>query len=208
VERKYGHVRAVALTVGLIVSMVGASAALAAAPTETDLVYDGVVTVQWSDPVDGPMDRAAVWVTSYRDPTAFPIQMLPGTMDAAGLVVITGVARPDAGADPVFLDVRADLDTATLDAAGCMVFIDRLAETKGILSEPVVDVVLTTSVRNEVVNCPDPTATPAPTPDPTPAPTPTPVVEPTPLPTPAPTASPTPPGPRWCRSTGRSWRCP
>jgi hypothetical protein len=180
VALKYLRFWAVAIAVGLM-SMAGPGAVLAA----DDVVFDGTVTVHWVDATDGPMAGASITVSWYHDPADATYGIVPGrfTTDAAGDAVVTGVPRAAGGAEPLLLDVRGDLTTATVDDAGCVTYADWLAETKGVASELVVDVILVADTKSINVNCPEPTPTPDSV-DPTPTPN---VVDPT--PTPAPTAT-------------------
>lgn len=168
---KYRGVGAAALTAGLLLSLAAGGPALAA----DDVVMDGVVTVHWVDPDDGPIVGATITISFYHDPTEPIHSVVPGAFmtDGAGDAVITGVPHPGDGADTVFLDIRGDLATATVDEAGCTEHKSWVAETDGVPSEPVLDVVLETGLESISLDCPEPTPTPEggePTPTPTPAP--------------------------------------
>lgn len=180
---------AVALTAGLTMSIAGAGAALAVDPT-TDVVADGVVTVTWVDPDDGPISGASIEISFYHEGDADPGSLPATTTDSDGAVVITGVPRPAEGALPLLLDIRGELATATIDDAGCTTLEGWQAESTGVAAALAVDVVLSSSTKSISVTCPEPTSTPddvdpTPTPDPTSTPD---VVQPT--PTPDPTATP------------------
>jgi hypothetical protein len=182
---KYGRLWAVALTAGLILSMVGAGSTMAG----DDAVFDGVVTVHWVDPDDGPIAGATIQILYYHAPDEIPAN-LPGTftLDAAGDAVITGVPRSAEGADPILLDVRGDMATSSVDDKGCTTLMSWIAETRGIPSALEVDVILDTESRGMNIECPEPT--PTPDGEPTPSPTATPDPEPTPTPDETPTATP------------------
>ncbi len=174
---------AVALTAGLIMSIAGAGAALAADPT-TDVVADGVVSVTWVDPDDGPMAGASIEISFYHEGDENPGSLPAATTDSDGAVVITGVPRPAEGALPLLLDIRGELATATIDDAGCTTSEGWLAESKGVTAALAVDVVLSSDTKSISVTCPEPTPTPDDVdPTPTPDPTATPDVDPTPAPT-------------------------
>jgi hypothetical protein len=174
-------------------SIAGAGAALAVDPT-TDVVADGVVTITWIDPDDGPIAGASVEISFYHEGDQNPGSLPAATTDSDGSVVITGVPRPAEGALPLLLDIRGELATATIDDAGCTTLEGWQAESNGVAAALAVEVVLSSSTKSISVTCPEPTPTPddvdpTPTPDPTSDPTPTPdVVQPT--PTPDPTATP------------------
>ncbi len=162
---------AVALTAGLIVSMAGGTAVLAGEPPP-DIVMDGVVTVTWVEPEDGPMAGASILLSYYHEGDVIP-GLLPTAMtDSEGVVVITGVPRPADGAAPLLLDVRGDRSAATVNDAGCTTLEGWQAESKGFASGLSLDVVLASETKSISVNCPEPTPTPD-TVDPTPEPEPT-----------------------------------
>jgi len=162
---------AVALTAGLTMSIAMAGAALAADPT-TDVVADGVVTVTWIDPDDGPMVGASIEISFYHEGDENRESLPAATTDSDGAVVITGVPRPAEGALPLLLDIRGELATATVDDAGCTTTEGWQAESKGVVATLAVDVVLSSSTKSISVTCPEPTPTPEVV-DPTPAPDPT-----------------------------------
>jgi hypothetical protein len=143
------------LSMGLLLSMAGAGAAIAANPADDGMVWDGVVKVLWVDRVDGVHEGATVRVFFYRD--GDPIQgIMPGswTTDARGLATITGVPRPAPGADPVRLDIRADLSTAVEDDAGCTTYQSWIGQSIGVRSRESVLLLLHTTFRSEpFVNC-------------------------------------------------------
>jgi hypothetical protein len=162
---------AVALTAGLIMSIAGAGAALAADPT-TDVVADGVVTVTWIDPDEGPIAGASIEISYYRDGDENHGSLPAATTDSDGAIVISGVPRPAEGAAPLLLDIRGELSTATIDDAGCTTTEGWQAQSKGVAAALAVDVVLSSSTKSISVACPEPTPTPdvvdpPPTPDPT-----------------------------------------
>jgi hypothetical protein len=162
---------AVALTAGLIMSMAGVGAALAADPT-TDVVADGVVTVTWIDPDDGPIAGASIEISFYHEGDENRESLLAATTDSHGVVVIPAVPRPAEGAAPLLLDIRGEFATETVDAAGCTTLEGWQAESTGVAAAVAVDVVLSSSTKSISVTCPEPTPThdvvvPPPTPDPT-----------------------------------------
>jgi hypothetical protein len=162
---------AVALTAGLIMSIAGAGAALAADPT-TDVVADGTVTVAWIDPDDGPMAGASIEISFYHDGDENRESLPAATTDSDGAVVINGVPRPAEGAAPLLLDIRGELATSIVDDAGCTTTEGWQAESTGVPAALAVDVVLSASTKSISVTCPEPTPTPdvvdpTPTPDPT-----------------------------------------
>lgn len=163
--------RAVALTAGLIMSIAGAGAALAVDPT-TDVVADGVVTVTWVDPDDGPIVGASIEISFYHEGDENHVSLPAATTDSDGAVVIGGVPRPAEGALPLLLDIRGELATATIDDAGCTTLEGWQAESTGVAAALAIDVVLSSSTKSISVTCPEPTPTPdvvqpTPTPDPT-----------------------------------------
>jgi hypothetical protein len=172
------------LTAGLIVSTAAGTAVLAGEPPP-DFVMDGVVTVTWVEPEDGPMADASILISYYHEGDASHGLLPAATTDSAGVVVITGVPRAAAGALPLLLDIRADRSTATVDDAGCTALEGWLAETKGLASGLLLDVVLASETKSISVSCPEPTLDTV-EPTPTPEATPTPDVVP-----PIPTATPT-----------------
>jgi hypothetical protein len=140
---------------GLLLSMAGAGAAIAADPPADGIVWDGVVKVLWLDRVDGIHPDASVRVFFYRD--GDPIKgIMPGswTTDSHGLATITGVPRAIPGTDPVRLDIRADLSTATFDGASCTTYQDWIGRSIGVMSRETVLLLLRTTYRSEpFVNC-------------------------------------------------------
>lgn len=179
---------AVALTAGLIMPMAAGAAVLAGEPT-SGVVMDGVVTVTWVDPDDGPMAGASIQLSFYHEGDEHPASLPEATMGPDGDVVFTGVPRPADGAAPLLLDIRGDRSTATVDDAGCTTVEGWRAEATGVAANLAVEVVLASDTKSISVSCPEPTPTPdAVDPTPTLDPTPTPdVVQPTPAPTAAPT---------------------
>jgi hypothetical protein len=180
---KYGRIAAAAYLASLVISTAGAGTALAADPSPTDTVMDGVVTVHWNDPVDGPMDGATIRISWYHEGDATPNLLPEGLTDEAGDAVIS-VPRAADGAAPILLDIRGDRSTSTTGEDGCITTEDWLAQSNGVRSAPVVEVSLLADTKGLSVSCPEPTPTPVPTS------TATPVVEPT--PTRVPTATSTP----------------
>jgi hypothetical protein len=150
---------AVALTAGLIVSMAGAATVLAAEQA-SDIVMDGVLTVTWVEPEDGPMAGASIQISYYRDGDEIPGLLPAATMDSEGVVVITGVPRQAEGALPMLLDIRGDRSTATVDEAGCTTHEGWQAESTGVSSDLALDVVLASDTKSISVSCPEPTPTP------------------------------------------------
>ena len=162
---------AVALTAGLITSMAGVGAALAADPT-SNVVADGVVTVTWIDPDDGPIAGASIEISFYHEGDENRESLPAATTDVDGAVVIPAVPRPAEGALPLVLDIRGELSVATVDDAGCTTTEGWQAESNGVAAALAVDVVLSSSTKSISVTCPEPTPTPdvvdpPPTPDPT-----------------------------------------
>ena len=162
---------AVALTAGLIMSMAGVGAALAADPT-TDVVADGVVTVTWIDSDDGPIAGASIEISFYHEGDENRVSLPAAITDADGAVVIPAVPRPAEGAAPLLLDIRGEFATETVDDAGCTTLEGWQAASTGVAAALAVDVVLSSSTKSISVTCPEPTATPEIV-DPTPAPDPT-----------------------------------
>jgi hypothetical protein len=163
---------AVALTAGLILSIAGGAAVLAGEPVPDGIVMDGVLTVTWVDPDDGPMADASIEIAFYHEGDESPASMPAASLDSDGAVVITGVPRPAAGATPLLLDIRGDRSTAMVDNAGCTTLEGWQAEATGVAADLAVDVVLTSDTKSISVTCPEPTPTPevvdpTPTPDPT-----------------------------------------
>lgn len=164
---------AVALTAGLTMSIAMAGAALAADPI-TDVVADGVVTVTWIDPDDGPIAGASIEISFYHEGDENRESLPAATTDSDGAAVIPAVPRPAEGAAPLLLDIRGEFATATVDDAGCTTLEGWQAESKGVAAAVAVDVVLSSSTKSISVTCPEPTPTPPPdVVDPTPAPDPT-----------------------------------
>jgi hypothetical protein len=160
---------AVGLTVGIILAIGGAGAALAADPA-TDVVADGVVTVHWVDAEDGPIAGASIQITYSHKADDTAVILRPGVTDAAGDAVFSGVPRAADGSAPIFLSVRGDHSTTTTDEAGCTAVATWLAETDDITSEAAVEVSLVTSSKGLDMTCPepDPGGDPAPGGDPQP----------------------------------------
>ncbi len=175
---------AVALTAGLIVSMAAGAAVLAGEPAPDDVVMDGVVTVTWVDPDDGPMAGASIQLSFYHEGDESPASLPAAIMGSDGAVVISGVPRPAEGAAPLLLDIRGDRSTATVDDAGCTTLEGWQAKATGVAANLAVEVALASETKSISVSCPEPTPTPdVVEPTPTPEPTATPVVQPTPAPT-------------------------
>jgi hypothetical protein len=159
---KYWGRGAVALLATLTLITGGAGTVLAADPQD-DVVFDGVVTVHWADGDHGPMAGAVVRVFFYHDGDPIPgIVPLGDPMDAAGVAVVTGVPRPAQGSTPLFLDIRGDLRTSTIDEEGCTRFESWLAQAKGVPAGVAVDVVLETESQSLQLNCPNSTPRPVP----------------------------------------------
>lgn len=152
---KYRRLAASALMTGMILSMAGAGAVFAADPPADGIVWDGVARVYWVDRVDGVMDGAQVRVFFYRAGDPFP-GILPGTFitNSRGVAIITGIPRAIEGAEPVLLDIRADLATSTLDDAGCTTYRSWIAQRTALPSRQIASVLLQTTSRTwPVVNC-------------------------------------------------------
>ncbi len=139
-----------ALSAGLLLSLAGTGAALAADP-QGDVTWDGTVKALWVDRADGVMEGASIRVFYYHD--GDEIQgILPGswTTDSHGLATITGVPRPVPGADPVRLDIRADLSTAVFDpATNCTTYQNWIAQAVAVRSRERVLLLLHTTFRGE-----------------------------------------------------------
>ncbi len=146
---------------------------------------DGVVTVTWVDPDDGPMAGASIQLSFYHEGDESPASLPAAIMGSDGAVVISGVPRPAEGAAPLLLDIRGDRSTATVDDAGCTTLEGWRAEATGVEADLAVEVALASETKSISVNCPEPTPTPdVVEPTPTPEPTATPdVIQPTPAPT-------------------------
>ncbi len=160
---KYWRFGAVALLAMLSLFTGGAGAVLAAAPQADTVVFDGVVTVHWADADDGPMTGAIVRIFFYHPGDEIPgIVPLGAPLDAQGRAVITGVPRAAEGAEPLLLDVFGDLETSTIDEAGCTRFEGWSAQQSAVAADVSVDVDLETSTKSLHVNCPTATTRPAP----------------------------------------------
>jgi hypothetical protein len=141
----------------------GAGTVLAAAPQADEVVFDAVVTVHWADPDHGPMAGAVVRIFWYHHiDDIHGIVPLGDPIDASGNATIVGVPRPAPGSDPVFLDIFGDLQTSTIDDAGCTRFEGWSAQERGVTAALALDLVLETSARSLSVNCPNPTPRPVP----------------------------------------------
>jgi hypothetical protein len=177
---------AVALTAGLILSIAGGAAVLAGEPVPDGIVMDGVLTVTWVDPDDGPMAGASIQLSFYHEGDEGSSSLPEATMGPDGAVVMVGVPRPAPGATPLLLDIRGDRSTSTVDNAGCTTLQGWQAEATGVAADLAVDVVLASDTKSISVTCPEPTPTPEIVdPTPTPEPTGTPdVVQPAPTSTP------------------------
>jgi hypothetical protein len=152
---KYRRIGALALSAGLLLSLIGAGTALAADPPADGIVWDGTARVQWVDRVDGVMTGAQVRVMYYRAGDPFP-GILGGTFitNSRGVALITGIPRAIEGAEPVLLDIRADLATATPDDNGCTTYESWIAQRSGVTSRQLASILLQTSFRSwPVVNC-------------------------------------------------------
>lgn len=136
-------------------SMAGAGTALADEPPADGIVWDGVARVHWVDRVDGVMTGAQVRVFFYREGDPFP-GILGGTFitNSRGVAIITGIPRAIEGAEPVLLDIRADLATSTVDEAGCTTYESWIAQRTGLASRQLATILLQTTSRTwPVVNC-------------------------------------------------------
>ena len=160
---KYWRFGAVALLAMLALFTGGAGAVLAADPQADPVVFDGVVTVHWADADDGPMSGAVVRIFFYHAGDEIQgIVPLGAPLDAKGEAVITGVPRAADGAEPLLLDVFGDLETSTIDEAGCTRFEGWSAQQRAVSAGVSVDIVLETSTKSLHINCPNPTRRPAP----------------------------------------------
>lgn len=131
----------------LIAAWLLASAApVLAADPPPDVVLDGSVTVRFV--VDGtPIAGAETTLIATRPELPEPFQSLTGVTDATGVVVFSGVARPDTDAPPVALDIAAErIEPNACDGE------DRLAGSVQVEAAPVVETELTGSVTS---SCPD-----------------------------------------------------
>jgi hypothetical protein len=103
--------------------LLSAAPAMAAEPP-ADVVFDGTVTVIFTDLNVGALPDADVTLIARRPDLGEDdvIQELAGTTDADGVAVFSGVARPDDGAPPVTLDARAHLERPNECGGGTVVF--------------------------------------------------------------------------------------
>ena len=105
--------RPIAIVLAGYALLLSAVPAMAAEPP-ADVVFDGTVTVTFTDPADGGagLAGATVELVALRPDLGDNeiVQELAGPTDAAGQVVFTGVARAEDGAPPVSLEASAHLD--------------------------------------------------------------------------------------------------
>ena len=103
--------------------LLSATSAMAAEPP-ADVVFDGTVTVIFTDLHAGALPGADVTLVARRPDLGEDdgIQELAGTTDADGVAIFSGVARPDDGAPPVTLDARAHLERPNECGGGTVVF--------------------------------------------------------------------------------------
>ena len=161
---KYRGSRAAASVAGIVLSLLLAGTTLAADPPVPNDVADAVVSVTWVDAEDGPLAGASIVVAWYHEGDPGPGFLPAVTTDASGVAVISGVPRAGDGGAPVFLDVRGDLATSTVDEDGCTVLTTWLATSAGVLSAVETSVTLETELESLNIDCPEPTPTPTPTP--------------------------------------------
>lgn len=105
-------------------AMLLSTAPATAAEPPSDVVFDGTVTVIFTDVHAGALADADVTLVARRPDLGEDevVQELTGTTDADGRAVFTGVARPDDGAPPVTLDARAHLERPNECGGGTIVF--------------------------------------------------------------------------------------
>jgi hypothetical protein len=159
---KYGRIRAVALTAGLILSLAGAGAALAVDPAADDIAWNGVARIHWVDRVDGAVAGALIRISYYREGDEMH-GIVPGEFitNSRGVILIIGLPRSVDSDNPVLLDIDGRLSTATLDDAGCTTFQSFFAAKAGVTSRRSGEILLQTNLRTDpFVNCPEPEATP------------------------------------------------
>jgi hypothetical protein len=99
------------IALALIALLLSAVPAIAAEPP-ADIVFDGVVTVTFTDPHEGILAGADVALIASRPDLGddATIQELGGQTDADGRIIFTGVARPAEGAPPIVVDAIAVLE--------------------------------------------------------------------------------------------------
>ncbi len=115
--------RPIAIVLAVFALLLAASPAIAAEPP-SDVVFDGTVTVIFTDVHAGALPDADVTLVARRPDLGEDevVQELTGTTDADGRALFTGVARPDDGAPPVTLDARAHLERPNECGGGTVVF--------------------------------------------------------------------------------------
>jgi hypothetical protein len=155
VDIKYRRSGIVGLAAAMFLAVVGSGSVLGA-DSPADVVTDGVVTVLWVDPVDGPMAGATIQVSHYHAGDATPGNLPAGVADAAGSAQIGSVPRAADGSAAVLLNIRGDRSTTTIDAAGCTRVDSWLAELDGVTSDANIEVSLGASSKSLDITCPEP----------------------------------------------------
>lgn len=115
--------RSFAMLIAIMAMLFAAGPTLAAEPP-ADVVFDGTVTVVFTDLHAGALPDADVTLVASRPDLGQDavIQELTGTTDADGVAVFNGVARPAGGAPPVTLDARAHLERPNECGGGSVVY--------------------------------------------------------------------------------------
>ena len=115
--------RSVAILVVATAMLATAGPALGAEPP-ADVVFDGTVTVVFTDHSAGALPDADVALVARRPDLGADdvIQELAGTTNADGVAVFSGVARPADGAPAVTLDARAHLERPNECGGGSVVY--------------------------------------------------------------------------------------
>jgi hypothetical protein len=152
---KYRRSGIVGLAAAMFLAIAGSGSVLAADPP-VDVVTDGVVTVHWVDPVDGPMAGASIQISYYHAGDATRGALPASATDPAGNAQIGGVPLAAEGSAPVLLNVRGERSTRTTDAAGCTRVESWLAELDGVASNGTVEVSLGASSKSVDMTCPEP----------------------------------------------------
>jgi len=152
---KYRRSGIVGLAAAMFLAIAGSGSVLAADPP-VDVVTDGVVTVHWVDPVDGPMAGASIQISYYHARDATRGALPPSVTDPAGNAQIGGVPHAAEGSAPVLLNVRGERSTRTTDAVGCTRVESWLAELDGVASNRTVEVSLGASSKSVDMTCPEP----------------------------------------------------
>jgi len=115
--------RSLAILGAAMAMLLAAGPALAAEPP-ADVVFDGTVSVFFTDLSAGVLPDADVTLVARRPDLGADevIQELAGTTDADGIVVFSGAARPADGAPAVTLDARAHLERPNDCGGGTVVY--------------------------------------------------------------------------------------